>query len=916
MRKFLLLLAAMLGLGATHATAAMFTPSPAPLQEKSQNVVITFNALESGVDGLKGLSTDLYAHIGVYTNKSPNAWSHTSSWGDNDAKYLLKRTAANTYQITLGDLRTYFGITDASENITSICIIARTADKNVQTSDQFIKVYPNEGLYMDFSTTPASTVIKAATDITFTAQTTEAATIRIKVDGVTKKEVANTTKVEYTQNFATAGGSWDVVAEAVKGTTTISQSANVIYVTPSPDQNYPGGTPKQGAVRNSDGTVTFCLAAPGKSNVMLVGSWDNYKVLPSNTMKHQKYNGYDYFWITVSGLNNTDYYPYYYLVDGVYAVGDPYAHLVLDYASDKWFKNLDEVFPGCPEYPYSQLDGIMLGVYKGDIDNYDWKVKNYKINNVHSLVIYELLLRDFTGTDNNADGTIRQAIEKIPYLKDLGVTAVELLPIMQFDGNNSWGYNTNFYMAPDKSYGSPDDYKEFIDLCHQNGIAVILDIVLNHTPGLAPWYAMYDEGTSPFYNKTAPHDYGVYNDIKQDYPLVEAHWKDVLTYWLTQYKVDGFRFDLVKGLGDSNSYGSGTEAYNQSRIDRMKRLHAHILSVNPNAIHINENLAGPSEETPMGNDGQLNWNNQNGTAITYVRGQAGGNFKYFLSSNCSRPNYSTVDYCESHDEQRLGYAITKAGGNNTSTNSINSSLMRQSPRLAQAGVMMMMYPGPKMIWMFGEFGDDQALTSSGRTDAKKLTWSYINNVQRSKIYNTYREMVNLRRNNPDMFSDGVELYDNAQSNISTTRQIRLTRGNREIVAVINPTLNTEQANVIVNTNKMNASNYQVISGCSNSSADAPAVTASGSQIKVTLPAGGHIVLATKDIAGVDEVIADGIESSSVAVYGGQGEIVIAGEYNNVQVYNVAGQYIGRLNGLEAGIYIVNVDGQTTKVAVK
>ncbi len=81
------------------------------------------------------------------------------------------------------------------------------------------------------------------------------------------------------------------------------------------------------------------------------------------------------------------------------------------------------------------------------------------------LIIYELLVRDFTGTEGKAlgDGTIRRAIEKIPYLKSLGVNAIELLPINEFNGNISRGYNPNFYFAIDKAYGTPQDYKEFID---------------------------------------------------------------------------------------------------------------------------------------------------------------------------------------------------------------------------------------------------------------------------------------------------------------------------------------------------------------------------------------------------------------------------------------------------------------------
>ncbi|MDE6326613.1 MAG: hypothetical protein K2M02_10620, partial [Duncaniella sp.] len=343
--------------------------------------------------------------------------------------------------------------------------------------------------------------------------------------------------------------------------------------------------PKEGAVKNSDGTVTFCLAAPEKKNVMIVPSWDNYELLMSNVMNRCDYQGNSYFWITVNGLDNTTYYPYYYLVDGSIKVGDPYARLVLDPYSDKYLAN--GVFPDCPPYPYDKFDDTVLAVYRGNMDDYDWKVKSFSIPEHKDLIIYELLLRDFTGTEGQADGngTLALAMERLEYLRDLGVNAIELMPIMEFDGNNSWGYNTNFYFAPDKAYGSPDEYRAFIDRCHELGMAVILDVVFNQSAGLNPWYLMYPIDHNPFYNATAPHDYSVLNDWNQNNVLVQQQWDNCITYWMTAYKVDGFRFDLVKGLGDNESYAGGTEAYNASRVARMNRLNNVIKSVNPNGIH-------------------------------------------------------------------------------------------------------------------------------------------------------------------------------------------------------------------------------------------------------------------------------------------------------------------------------------------
>lgn len=906
MKKFLVLFATIFCIAVFSSKADVFTSKPAIMTEQSKNVIITFHADECNVAGLKNVNTDLYAHIGATINGK--SWSKAPAWCDNSSKYVFKRVAANTFELNIGDIREYFSLAE-TDQISQVCIIARTADGSSQTSDYFLDVVP-DGFYVSLLSSPSVPYMTTATTYTFSANATQPANLKIYVDGELKKEANDATELTYTQNFATVGQGWEVKVVGTKGSETKEAVMNLFYVAPSTAQNYPGGVPKQGAVKNSDGSVTFCLCAPQKSSVMLVGSWDDYKFLAERSMKYQDYNGYRYFWTTVNGLANDQYYMYYYLVDGQYKVGDPYAHLVLDYNSDKWMKDIaTNPFPDRPEYPNDKVnesEGVMLAVYKGDLDDYNWKVNNFKIADPNSLVIYELLVRDFTGENKKADGTLRLAMEKIPYLKKLGVTAIELLPIMEFDGNNSWGYNTNFYMAPDKAYGSPKDYKEFIDLCHQNGIAVILDIVLNHTPGLAPWYMMYPKGSNPFYNASAPHDYSVYEDIRQEYQPWRNHWKDVLQYWLTTYKVDGFRFDLVKGLGDSNSYGSGTEAYNASRIKNMKELHSFIKEVNPNALHINENLAGVQEENDMAADGQYNWNKQTGTAAPYAKGN-GGDLKYFMSKYCSRTNCSTVDYAESHDEPHIAYSAK-----NDSDSKTKSSTSLRAAMLGSVAGQMMMFPGPKMIWMFQELGDDQALPSDGRTDPKNVVWNYFDNAQNKRIYDAYEAMINLRKDNPELFSSSVDPYLEGFAGGTGARAIRLTYGDKEIVGFFNPSP-TASATPTINPNKMNLDNYQLI--YTNDTANPALKSQNGGKIGVTLAKGTFAVFATKNVAGVEEIIADEIGGKDVKVYGGRGEIVVVGDYNNVTVYNTAGMQMSSLK-VAPGLYIVNVDGKAQKVIVK
>lgn len=913
MKKVLSLLLMMLVCCATHISAQVFTPSPSPLQETSKNVVITFHADRQSVAGLQGLpsTTPLYAHIGVFTTKSPSVWSYVKTdWPVNTDANKFNYVSENTYELTIGDIRTYFGITDPEETVTHICIIARTADGSVQTTDNFVEVMEG-GFQMSFNHSEQSTIITENTTVTFNVTTTESASINLTVNGNAVKSATSATALTCDYTFS-AKGTYEVKATASNGTETKEDVITFIYMDAAVAENYPGGVPKMGAVENADGTVTFCLAAPGKKSVILIPSWDDYQTLDKNVMKYQDYNGNRYFWTTVSGLDPNVEYPYYYVVDATLKVGDPYAKLILDPYSDKWLDK--SVYPDLINYPFDKgLDGIMLAVYKGNRDNYDWKVTNFVAPAKKDLIIYEMLFRDFTGTEGeaNGNGTIREAIAKIPYLKALGINAVELMPIMEFDGNNSWGYNTNFYFAPDKAYGTPDDYREFIDLCHQNGIAVILDIVFNQSAGLHPWYQMYPIDSNPFYNAEAPHAYSVLNDWKQDNPLVQQQWKDALKYWLSAYKVDGFRFDLVKGLGNNDSYGGDTEKYNQSRVDNMIALHAAMKEVNPNAYHINEHLAGAQEENAMAADGQMNWANLSNASCQFAMGfSSGADCNNFMSTYNGRTWESTVSYAESHDEERMGY---KQQAYATSSY-IKGNHTNSMKRLGSLAAQMLLTPGAHMIWQFGELGADQTTKSSdggNDTSPKKVIWSYLDDEDRKGLHQSYTDLCWIRLSNPDLFTESsLKVLSCNSSNWGTGRTIRLESGNKELVCLANPNVaGTRPVSVAVS--KINANNLQVLS-CTHGFE--PEITFSGTTATVKIPAHSYVVFGTTDVAGVEGVIADEI-TPSVNVYGENGQIVINGEYTNAEVYSVTGQRYSTLN-VPAGIYIVKVDGYTTKVVVK
>lgn len=919
MKKLLLLFAAICCMALTGVRAEVFTTSPSPLQQSSQDVKIIFDANESGIAGLKS-ATELYAHTGVCV-KGSSSWSYVKcDWSANTAANQFVKRSDGKWELNVGDINTYYDL-PAGVEVGKIAIIARTKNGSAQTADYFLDVV-EEGFAIGFSY-DKNLVISETTTINFTLSATQNAALKIAVDGATIAEASNTKSISKAYTFNTPGKFYEVTATATANGQTLTETVTVAYPTASSQENYPGGVPKMGAVKQADGSVLFCLAAPNKKSVILVGSWDDYQTLNKNVMKYQDYNGYRYFWTKVTGLKNDVDYPYYYLVDGTNKVADPYAKMMLDCYSDKWMPKGVWKKGTMPQYPYDKFDDTMLAVYRGNIDDYNWDAAtlNFKNPNKTSMVVYEINLRDFTGDGSDQDGkhfgTFSTAKEKLDYLQDLGVNVIEVMPVMEFNGNSSWGYNTNGYMALDKIYGSPTDMRDFVAAAHRRGMAVVLDIVFNQTDGLHPWYQMYDINSNPFYNKNAPHSYSVLNDVNQDCPIIQQHWEDVLRYWMEAYKIDGYRFDLVKGLGDNGSYGSGTDNHNSSRIARMKKLNNVITSVRADGIHINELLGAASEENAnYTNGGQLNWNKVCEGGYEYAMGWQSnklGNTYGFYAPNWGRTLGATVDYIESHDEARMAYQVKAHGHNSTKYSTTHPSKAATIQRLGAAAAQMLLCPGAKMIWQFGEIAaDEEQGTELNKLRPIEPKWNQFDNQYRNALYHNYRDILGVRNENLDMF-DGTASFSQVGLNGSTytaQRYIKLTKGNREIIGFFNPNVNGSMT-IQIPVQYINSNNCKLVTSAFNYT---PQISFSGNMASLTLPSHCFAVFSTNNVAGIENVAGD-LDDNNMEVYGTNGEIVILGDYNSAEVYDLSGRAMGSLY-VPAGIYVVRVDGASYKVSVK
>ncbi|MDR1120165.1 MAG: alpha-amylase, partial [Dysgonamonadaceae bacterium] len=482
---------------------------------------------------------------------------------------------------------------------------------------------------------------------------------------------------------------------------------------------------RDGITRISDDSLAFVLFAPQKQSVHLIGDFNNWSVSEDYKMNKDG----DRFWIKIGNLDKNREYVCQYLIDNSIRIADPYA----DKISDPWNdKNISfTIYPGLIPYPISQTTEIAM-VVSTQTDNYNWKIDNYTVARPENLIIYEILIRDFT-----EERSIKGVREKLPYLKALGVNAIELMPFNEFEANDSWGYNPSFYFAPDKAYGTSNDYKAFIDECHDNGMAVIMDMVLNHSYGQSPLVRMYQTGdkvsaANPWYNVSSPNtSYSWGYDFNHESKYTQQFVDSVCAYWIKEYKIDGYRFDFTKGF--TNTSGDGW-AYDASRIRILKRMTDEIRKRKKDTVIIFEHLADNREETELAEYGIMLWGNMNynmnEATMGYGNESNGGSLKGDLSGASYKERTWTVPnlvaYMESHDEERIMFKNTAYGKVDTQTGYDVTDLSTALKRTEAAAVMLLSVPGPKMIWQFGELGYDFPLEGNGadRLGKKPIRWNY------------------------------------------------------------------------------------------------------------------------------------------------------------------------------------------------
>jgi len=745
--------------------AAQVTTNPNPPVD-NKPVTITFNAAEGNAE-LKGYTGDVYAHTGVITDKSSDGsdWKYViAEWTENTEKAKLTSIGNDIFTLEMPtSINAYYGVPEG-EQIKQMAFVFRNADgskvgKTSTGGDIFVDVI-TLNLTLDIISPAPSAIFEEGDAISIQITSENSTSIKAFVNN-NEAGSSSTSTLDITE---TAGvpGTYTLKAQSSDGTTTLEKS-QTFYVREDVIEETMPSNLRRGVNKVDDSSVTFVLFAPEKEFVHVIGEFNDWT--PSNEYMMKK-DGDD-FWLTLDGLVADTEYAFQFYIDGEIRIADPYTTKTLD-PDDKWID--DSVYPGLKEYPSDKTEHV-ASLFTINEDEYTWKVASHTNPDPEQLVIYELHIRDFT-----EEGTIKAVTAKMDYFVDLGINAIELMPFNEFEGNDSWGYNPSFYFATDKAYGTANDYKAFIDACHENGISVIMDHVLNHSFGQSPFARMYlnDENkpsaNNPWYNTehnmaepAAQWGYDFNHESVDTKELVDS----ICSYWISEFKIDGYRFDFTKGFTNTSyPVGDWASAYDASRIAILKRMTDEIRKRKSDAIISFEHLSDNDEEKELADYGILMWGNHNHNMAEAVMGYNENGKSDFSWASYQKRGWDSphiINYIESHDEERIMYKAQEYGASSGDYNVKDLSTGLERSKAAAAFIFSV--PGPNMIWQFGELGYDYSINTCTdgsidegcRTGRKPIKWDYAEDTDRMNLYKVYAQMATLKKEEPVFSTDDYSL---------------------------------------------------------------------------------------------------------------------------------------------------------------
>ena len=822
MKKTILFLLFFFSIVATaQQQSVAYSINPATFEETT-SITITINgsAINEGSWGVTGNAIYMWTWSFDINDANSIDCPTNGTWtSSNEANRFVYNSATDTYTKTFTPNVFY-----NRNGIGRIGFLVKakdgTGDKKSQ--DNFVEV----GAYQVTLSSPAengSRIIASGGSLNVAATNTGGnASYVLKANGTILN--TNTATSSYAFNHTNITGNQNYELQVTQGTTVITKKFSAIVNPNVVSEVMPAGLLDGINYNSADASkATLVLDAPFKDFIYVAGSFNNWQPTGSFAMKKDPTSGK--FWLELTGLvSGTNYTYQYWVVDATPIAGtpslvktaDPYSTLVLSPDDDPYIPASS--YPNLPVYPTGQQREVT--VLQTGKTPYAWSsaTTNFVKPAKEKLVVYELLVRDF-----DANRSYQDLINKIDYFKNLKINAIELMPVMEYEGNESWGYNTSFHMALDKFYGTSDKLKEFVDLCHQNGIAVILDVALNHAFGRNPMLRMWmndpdgdgwgsPSTENPYFNTTAMHSYSVGEDFNHQQPRTQNYVQRVIKQWVEEYKIDGFRWDLTKGFTQNcpDADQTCTNNYQQDRVDVLKKYANYSWDLDPNHYVIFEHLGGNDEEQQWANyrlnetpsKGVMMWGIMTHDYNNLTKGYA-GNISRMSSSSRGFTAHRLMGYAESHDEERLMYNNLQSGNNTTADHNVRTLNVALS-RMSALGAVSLLVPGPKMIWQFGELGWEKSIFScnngsvnspsdatSGdcKLDTKpQPQWAtnWLGDTNRSKIYDDWAKMITLKTMEP-VFSGTVTINNSSSlfPNIKITNSALASTQLKDVLIVAN-----------------------------------------------------------------------------------------------------------------------------------
>jgi len=936
---------------------AQVTITPSTFNVTDQ-ITITVSTATQTCNAIGTNPTKLYMHAGVGDDTNAFGYAVVGNWGQDDNVGSMTNNNNGTWSITLTP-SVYFGLNATQQaNTTKLGMVFRNAN-----GSQTLKLPPscsdfifNVGAFQLNLTSPvnnSATIMNSGGSLLIAANNTGGnANYNLKANGVS---INTSTGSSYSFNHTNITANTTYQLEVTQASTTITRNFSAIVNPSVVTQALPSGLVNGINYNPTDNTkATLVLDAPFKDFVYVAGSFNNWQPNTNYAMKKDVAPSTK-FWLELTDLIPGENYTYQYWVGdqtnrpanspAFVKVADPCSTTVLSPFDDSYIPNV--TYPNLPQYPTGQEREVTL--LKTGETPYNWVNTNFIKPNKDKLVIYELLVRDFDANRNYQD-----VINKIDYFKNLGVNAIQLMPVMEFEGNESWGYNTAFHMALDKFYGTKEKFKELVDVCHQNGIAVILDIAFNHAFGRNPMVRMWmndPEGDgwgapsseNPYFNTTARHSYSVGDDFNHASTLTRNYVKQTINHWITEFKIDGFRWDLTKGFTQNCTSGDEgcTNAYQQDRVDVLKEYADYSWSLDNDHYVIFEHLGSDNEEQQWANyrlnegKGIMMW----GEMFTQYKELAMG----FATQNIGRMTHTSIGftgkrligYPESHDKDRMMYeAISYGNGGGTAP--VNGNLTNALARMGAIGATSILVPGPKMIWHFGELGNNQSIYTCAngsvndegtflpgdcKLDTKQqVQWSenWLADARRTAIYNDWARMIKLKTSEP-VFSGDCSISPNG----SNIRQ--------RIYVYDNSLPSTQLKNVVILAN-FSVANQNITPdfpyiGMWYNLMDNTPYNVTNATTAITLAPGQFRVFGNQPatLSTVENQIA------SVKLYPNPANnfFVIEGEISKAEIYSITGQLVKSfevvnsadyqfdINDLTKGVYLVKAfDAQNRTKTMK